>query len=334
MENTSPSTAIEHNKATRTSAVKIIKIMLTAVVVVFALVAIWPRGRLVFVWALGRCNTCSFRDTLNSHDLLVNMARDGEQIGKTSHVLLSGEGFELVETPRGNYWTAMNDKFLRFTLAEEDLEIYGSNEHGVKPGDVVLDCGANVGVFTRKALKQGARLVVAIEPAPRTVECLRRNFEREIADGHVIVYPKGVWDHVDTLELALGPEGNTTGNSFVLGRSQKSKVKVDLTTIDRVVAELHLNRVDFIKMDIEGAEKEALRGARETLRRFRPRLAISAYHLKEDPVEIPALVRDLDPGYRGSCGSCVLERRRIAPKVLFFASSDVAYSQRDAVPSR
>lgn len=321
MENTSPSTAIEHNKATRNSAVKIIKIMLTAVVVVFALVAIWPRGRLVFVWALGRCNTCSFRDTLNSHDLLVNMARDGEQIGKTSHVLLSGEGFELVETPRGNYWTAMNDKFLRFTLAEEDLEIYGSNEHGVKPGDVVLDCGANVGVFTRKALKQGARLVVAIEPAPRTVECLRRNFEREIADGHVIVYPKGVWDHVDTLELALGPEGNTTGNSFVLGRSQKSKVKVDLTTIDRVVAELHLNRVDFIKMDIEGAEKQALRGGTETIAQFHPRMAIASEHLPDDVQAIPAVVKSIWSAYEVTSSSCKDNFLAVTPEVLLFRPS-------------
>ena len=48
---------------------------------------------------------------------------------------------------------------------------------------MVLDGGAHVGVYVREALDRGARLVVAIEPAPANVECLRRNFPEEIADG-------------------------------------------------------------------------------------------------------------------------------------------------------
>jgi hypothetical protein len=44
-------------------------------------------------------------------------------------------------------------------------------------------------------------LVVAIEPSPANLECLRRNMSREIASGRVIVYPKGVWDREDVLAL-------------------------------------------------------------------------------------------------------------------------------------
>ena len=65
----------------------------------------------------------------------------------------------------------------------------------------MLDCGANVGTFTRKALQAGAKLVVAIELEPRNYSCLRRNFEREIRDGRVIVVTKGVWDKDDTLRF-------------------------------------------------------------------------------------------------------------------------------------
>jgi hypothetical protein len=93
---------------------------------------------------------------------------------------------------------------------------------------------------------------------------------------------------------------------------------VPLTRIDTLVSELKLPRVDFIKMDIEGAEQEALRGARQTLARYRPRLAISAYHKREDPLEIPALVRSARPDYRMECGACLMERYRIIPQVLFF----------------
>ena len=62
------------------------------------------------------------------------------------------------------------------------------------------DCGAHVAVT---ALKRGAKLVVAIEPAPENIECLRRNFSTEIEKGKVIIYPKGVWNKDDFLPMHL-----------------------------------------------------------------------------------------------------------------------------------
>jgi FkbM family methyltransferase len=296
-----------------------LKIVIAAIGTLLVVAAISPEARLSAVWAAGRSGGCSYGDTIHGHELLVNMQRTGEQIGAASHVVdRDAAGLELVETPRGRYWTVKNDRFLRFTLAEQDLQIYGSDGSSVHPGDVVLDCGANVGVFTRTALSRGARLVVAIEPAPTTVECLRRNFAREIAAGTVIVSPKGVWDRVDTLELALGGDGNTTGNSFVFGRSLQDKVKVPLTTIDLLVDELHLTRVDFIKMDIEGAEKQALRGGMRTIQQFRPRLAIASEHLPDDAQEIPKVVHSIRDGYAMKASSCKDDFLSAMPEVLLF----------------
>ena len=79
-------------------------------------------------------------------------------------------------------------------------------------------------------------------------------------------------------------------------------MQVPLTTIDKIVAELGLPRVDFIKMDIEGAEANALAGARDTLTRFKPRLAIAAEHKPDDEVDIPRAVRSLRADYQMECG--------------------------------
>ncbi len=66
-------------------------------------------------------------------------------------------------------------------------------------------------------------------------------------------------------------------------------------TIDSVVTD---EQVSFIKMDIEGAEMSALRGARETIKRCKPRMAISIYHSNEDMLDIPEYIHSLVPEYR------------------------------------
>jgi hypothetical protein len=71
-------------------------------------------------------------------------------------------------------------------------------------------------------------------------------------------------------------------------------------------------------MDIEGAEKPALRGAMKTLRRFRPRMAIASEHLPDDVTAIPQTVRAIAPEYQVICGQCVVENDRLLAQMLWF----------------
>ena len=61
-------------------------------------------------------------------------------------------------------------KVLAILLAQQDRDIYGDDRLGVRQGDIVFDCGAHMGVYTRKALSAGAKLVVAVEPTPVLVQ--------------------------------------------------------------------------------------------------------------------------------------------------------------------
>jgi hypothetical protein len=82
----------------------------------------------------------------------------------------------------------------------------------------------------------------------------------EIAAGRVIVYPKGVWDKEEILPMQIDPN-NSAADSFIIHREGGTEIRgIPLTTIDKLVAELNLERVDFIKMDIEAAEPKALIG--------------------------------------------------------------------------
>ena len=68
-------------------------------------------------------------------------------------------------------------------------------------------------------------------------------------------------------------------------------------TIDDFVNNQHLNRLDFIKLDVEGAEMNVLRGGVDSILKFRPGLAISIYHKLEDFFEIPLLIDELFTNY-------------------------------------
>ncbi len=294
------------------------------VVVVAGLVCLaagfYPPFRLGFLWLIGRASLCPLAEATRAAWNLRHQTELKDRILAGSRLLEKDPaGFHLWETPRGRFWIPQgSDWSLPWDLAEQERRIYGSGPRAVRAGDIVLDCGANVGVFVREALTGGAKLVVAIEPAPENLECLRRSLLAETQAGRVIIYPKGVWDKEDRLPLNVDPE-NAAADSFVI-RTEKSYQgpTLPLTTIDKLAAELKLERVDFIKFDIEGAEQRALVGARETLTRHHPRMAISSYHRPDDPQRIPALVRSAWSGYRLECGPCADVSTYVRPDVLYF----------------
>ena len=72
---------------------------------------------------------------------------------------------------------------------------------------------------------------------------------------------------------------------------------VEVTSIDEFVRENNLPRVDFIKADIEGFERNMLEGAQETLREFAPKLALCTYHLPDDPEVMEELIKKANPKY-------------------------------------
>jgi FkbM family methyltransferase len=212
-------------------------------------------------------------------------------------IKVDGE-LELWDTPYGSYWVVeKNFNTMSEVLGEQAVEIYGDKVRGVHEGDVVLDCGAHFGGFTRTALDRGAKLVVAIEIAPENIQSLRRNFAAEIAEGRVIIYEKGVWNKDDTMVLE---RKNHTWADQVADSGKGPSVAV--TTIDKIVTELRLRRVDFIKMDIEGAERNALEGASETLKKYRPRMAVAAYHRPDDLKVLPPLASSVQPAYAKCLG--------------------------------
>ena len=237
-----------------------------------------------------------------------------------SHVVRKEGAYKLWSTPAGEYWVPdTSDEILSILLAQQKRKIYGASDSGgVRQGDIVLDGGAHVGVYVKTALDAGAAKIIAIEPSPEALECLRRNFAKEIAAGKVIVYPKGIWDEEKHLVFYANGNG-AAGDSFVnKGANARVIADIPVTTIDKMVKELNLPRVDIIKADIKGAATRMIKGGVETIRAYHPRIVISVEEEPENPAEIHDAILSIAPQYQFRPGPCEYSDGEIRNDTLFF----------------
>lgn len=236
-------------------------------------------------------------------------------------------GIEQYQTATRKFWLKSSGRYFRgsnllaYVLAEQEWLSTIAPDQTVKAGMVVMDVGAHVGTFGDDALRRGAAKVIMVEADPVNAECIRRNFAPEIQQGRVVLIAEGAWSKPDTLEFAMGVANSGTG-SFVLSEDESRKIKIPVNTIDNMLQRIGVSKVDYLKMDIEGAEREALRGAHDILHSSKPVIFLDAYHLRDDSEVLPPLILQANPAYRALCAACTPSRHdnddRIVPYAIFF----------------
>ena len=150
---------------------------------------------------------------------------------------------------------------------------------------VVCDLGAYNGDTARQILSVNGNIerIYALEPDRRTFKKLSAYAENE---PRIVPLNLGAWDKEET--LAFSDQGNR--NSGV----GTGKGTADLAPLDSLVS----GRVDYIKYDVEGSEKEAINGARGIILRDKPEMLISLYHRSEDLFALPLQIHELNPDYK------------------------------------
>ncbi len=149
----------------------------------------------------------------------------------------------------------------------------------LKRGDTVIEAGAYIGMFTVKSSKAVGNegKVIAIEPEPDNLSFLRRNID---VNGltNVIVVPKGAWNKKGKLKLYLS---EYVGRHSFYAEWANSNIftEVEVDTLDNILSELQIKGVNFINMNCEGGETEALKGMEGTLKNNDAiKLMISGHH--------------------------------------------------------
>lgn len=174
----------------------------------------------------------------------------------------------------------------------ETFVLEGYNYNNIckaEAGDIVFDCGAftgNTAVYFASKCAGGGH-VYAFEAMPSTYQQLVEN----VTLPNVTKEQYAISDQKKTLRFtaAANPASRVAASG--------ATIKVPATSIDAYVEEHQIPKVDFIKMDIEGSEMDALQGAQETCRKFHPKLAICIYHKDSDWIDIPRRILSIRPDY-------------------------------------
>lgn len=159
--------------------------------------------------------------------------------------------------------------------------------------EVFVDVGAFDGQTSVNFVQWEGRCrkIFAMEPDPQNIEKCVKALDAIGAEYEML--PFGAWNKQEQLSFSAGLNGGSHVGDNQLGTDEK-QIIIDVAKIDDLIQE----KVSFIKMDIEGAEINALKGAESTIKTYKPKLAICVYHKKEDIWEIPKLILSYVPEYK------------------------------------
>lgn len=182
-----------------------------------------------------------------------------------------------------------------FKLIQEVVIQHQYADELLTDDSIVFDVGANVGVFSIVAARK-AKMVYAFEPGTGAYISMKKNVSFY---PNVVPVKSAVGDYVGTNLLVNRGDSvsNVLADSKMRFEKDGDSESVEVTTIDEFVERNGIERVDFIKADTEGYERQVLLGAKNTIARWKPIICVSAYHLPSDREELPKVVQGIHPSY-------------------------------------
>jgi len=160
------------------------------------------------------------------------------------------------------YWCGVKDQW----------ELYHIRRLLPRDG-TVIDAGANFGYYAcvLGSHLDGVGRVYAFEPFPGTFERLKTNIKLNVLSEKVIAVPRGLSDHAGS--CGMQTDNTNSGAHYLID----GKGAIEITTLDAFCADHRLQRLDFLKIDVEGLEMAVLRGGREVIRQHRPMLQVEVH---------------------------------------------------------
>jgi FkbM family methyltransferase len=243
----------------------------------------------------------------NMYELILSAS---EILGEREKISLGGAMFPTVKELNDKviFFMEALDIIVPFMLEEERLlnlfydcysfleGPYELDSLRLNSGDIVFDCGASLGMFSAVASAKGC-IVHAFEPIHEIID----NYLIKTAqwNHNIKVVEAALWDKNEILEFDIKQDRISSHITEIQNYSNDTKEKrmIPAFSIDEYIYSNKIERVDFIKADIEGAERYMLKGAKETLQQYQPKLSLCTYHLPDDPKVMKEIILQINPNY-------------------------------------
>ena len=187
-------------------------------------------------------------------------------------------------------------KFSEMADVWDKLQYFDGDFYDLCKVNCIVDCGAYIGdsflsfsnEYKRRSGKEYRGMAYLFDPDAGNQQKIKENCRHSKAD--IKTLQLGAWEESGTLSFEAD---DNFGNAGKIANDGNVSINVD--AIDNIVKD---NHVDFIKMDIEGAELNALKGAQESIKNNHPVLAICAYHKRDDLMKLPEYISGLSSEYK------------------------------------
>ena len=180
------------------------------------------------------------------------------------------------------------DQVIAETFDPKDWHYYQKKQTPIEKGEILLDIGTAEGLFPLTVVDVCNHIYI-VEPSTTFNKCLKKTFSNHL-------------DKVTIFNTAIGNEDGV----ITFNEDSLDGMISDVTTDDS--QQISINKVDtlfkngekitYLKADIEGFEAEMLKGAEQTIKRNKPKIAITTYHTQNDPKEIIDLITGFVPEYK------------------------------------
>jgi FkbM family methyltransferase len=245
-------------------------------------------------------NTKSYWKTLKSLEILCDQSDSIDP--HFLHFILYKMNLNKINFPIEFYFT------LGGILTDFIIKQYEYNKNGTiikaELDDIVIDaggCWGDTALFFANEVGENGK-VFSFEFIPGNIEIFEKNVLLNQKLNCVIELIKNpLWKDSAT---KMYYKDNGPGSRVTLEKFKEMNGECNTLSIDDLVAQKGINKIDFIKMDIEGAETNALIGATNTIKSFRPKLAIALYHSVEDFERIPIFIKSIVPDYEFYFSHC------------------------------
>lgn len=260
---------------------------------------------------LAQLNNQNFDNVFSFQESLISLESAVQEMAKLNHLWLTEDKHKMINPKIEAVKKLLKDdnsryvlekiRQFRLTLSPKDYPFPSGTEYF--PADVpildnikslrFIDCGAYTGDTIEVLMQQNKKVDFSISFEPDNNNLLKLNQvldkqKSHFPDTNFFAYPAGVYSSNDILSF----NNNSISSSSTIDNCSENKVSV--VSLDQTVFATSPN---YIKMDIEGAEKQAIIGAKKTIQKYKPNLAICIYHKPHDLWDLPLLINEIEPSY-------------------------------------